>query len=70
MLYEVITLVKETDYAIDEKARTAVLTDDGIAKVEKLLGVDNLYEPDQMETLHHVHQALKAHTLFQRDVES
>jgi preprotein translocase subunit SecA len=62
-------LVKETDFTIDEKARTAVLTEEGIAKVEKLLGVANLYEPDQMDTLHHVHQALKAHTLFQRDVD-
>jgi preprotein translocase subunit SecA len=62
-------LVKESDYTIDEKAHTAVLTEEGIAKVEKLLGVENLYEPDQMDTLHHVHQALKAHTLFQRDVE-
>ncbi|MDP3939098.1 MAG: preprotein translocase subunit SecA [Deltaproteobacteria bacterium] len=62
-------LVKETDYVIDEKARTASLTDEGIAKVEKILGIENLYEPDQMETLHHVHQGLKAHTLFHRDVE-
>ncbi len=62
-------LVKETDFSLDEKARTAVLTEEGIAKVEKLLGVANLYEPDQMDTLHHVHQALKAHTLFQRDVD-
>ncbi len=62
-------LVKETDYTIDEKSRAAVLTEEGIAKVEQLLGVENLYEPDQMDTLHHVHQALKAHTLFQRDVD-
>jgi preprotein translocase subunit SecA len=62
-------LVKETDFTLDEKARAAVLTEEGIGKVEKLLGVANLYEPDQMDTLHHVHQALKAHTLFQRDVD-
>ena len=62
-------LVKEADYTIDEKARTAVLSEEGIAKVEKLLGVENLYEPDQMDTLHHVHQALKAHTLFQNEVD-
>jgi len=62
-------LVKETDYTIDEKSRAAILTEEGIAKVERLLGVENLYEPDQMDTLHHVHQALKAHTLFQCDVD-
>ncbi len=55
------------DYFIDEKLRTATLTEDGIAKVEKLLGVENLYELGNMDLIHHVHQALKAHTLFQRD---
>ena len=57
------------DYTIDEKAKTATLTEDGVAKVEKLLGVENLYEPSNIELLHHVNQALKAHALFKRDVD-
>ncbi|HEY3174657.1 MAG TPA: preprotein translocase subunit SecA [Candidatus Polarisedimenticolia bacterium] len=62
-------LVKEADYTIDEKARTVTLTDEGIEKAERALGVGNLYEPSNMETLHHVNQALRAHTLFKRDVD-
>jgi preprotein translocase subunit SecA len=57
------------DYTIDEKAKSATLTEEGILKVEKLLGVDNLYEPGNMIMLHHVNQALKAHTLFKKDVD-
>src|SRR5271157_177518 len=62
-------LHKETHYTIDEKARSVVLTEEGVAKVEKALSVSNLYDPSQMETLHHVTQALKAHTLFKKDVD-
>jgi len=62
-------LKKEEDYTIDEKARSAVLTEDGVAKAENLLDVDNLYDPKYIELLHHVNQALKAHTLFKRDVD-
>ncbi len=62
-------LRKDVHYTIDEKARSVVLTEDGIARVEKALGVSNLYDPAQMETLHHVNQALKAHTLFKKDVD-
>ncbi len=62
-------LKKEVDFSIDEKARSAVMTDDGIAKAEKALGVDNLYDPKSIELLHHINQALKAHTLFKRDVD-
>ncbi|MBI5167525.1 MAG: preprotein translocase subunit SecA [candidate division NC10 bacterium] len=57
------------DYIVDEKARTASLTEQGITKVERLLSVKNLYDPSRMDLLHHVHQALKAHTLFKRDVD-
>ncbi|HKK01597.1 MAG TPA: preprotein translocase subunit SecA [Desulfuromonadales bacterium] len=57
------------DYTVDEKLRTATLTEEGVAKVERLLGVENLYEPSNIETLHHVNQALKAHALFKRDVD-
>ncbi len=62
-------LRKEQHYTIDEKARSVVLTEEGVARVEKSLGVANLYDPAQMETLHHVNQALKAHTLFKKDVD-
>ncbi len=62
-------LVKEKHYTVDEKARQVLLTDDGVEKVESLLGIKNLYDITNIETLHHVNQALKAHVLFQRDVD-
>ncbi|MGE5855359.1 MAG: DEAD/DEAH box helicase, partial [Syntrophaceae bacterium] len=62
-------LKKEKDYSIDEKARTVVLTEEGVARVEKSLKVENLFDPRNIELLHHVNQALKAHTLFKRDVD-
>jgi preprotein translocase subunit SecA len=62
-------LKKEDDYTIDEKARSVVLTEDGVAHAEKLLDVDNLYDPKYIELLHHVNQGLKAHTLFKKDVD-
>ena len=55
------------DYTVDEKHRSAALTEEGIAKVEKLLGCGNLYQPENWTILHHVQQALKAHVLFLRD---
>ncbi len=57
------------DYTIDEKLRTATLTEEGVSKVERILGIKNLYDPAEISTLHHVNQALKAHTLFKRDVD-
>lgn len=62
-------LQKDIHYTLDEKARSVVLTEEGMARVERSLGVGNLYDPAQMETLHHVNQALKAHTLFKNDVD-
>jgi preprotein translocase subunit SecA len=63
-------LKKEEDYKIDEKARSVMMTEDaGIPKVERLLQVDNLYDPRNIEILHHVNQGLKAHVLFKRDVD-
>ena len=62
-------LVSEKDYTVDEKARSSVLTEEGVAKAEKFLKVENLYDPKYIELLHHVNQALKAHTLFKRDVD-
>ncbi len=55
------------DYQIEEKSHTAFLTEEGVTHVERLLRVDNLYDPRNIEILHHVNQALKAHTLFKRD---
>src|SRR5882724_2194419 len=55
------------DYTVDEKHRSTALTEEGIAKVEKLLGCGNLYQPENWSILHHVQQALKAHVLFHRD---
>ncbi|HKN83438.1 MAG TPA: hypothetical protein VJW17_08375, partial [Pyrinomonadaceae bacterium] len=58
---------KTGDYVVDEKAHTAVLTEEGVDKAERLLGVGNLYDPSNMELLHCVEQALKAHTLYRKD---
>ncbi len=55
------------DYIVDEKAHAAALTEEGVAKAEKLLSCPNLYDPSNIETLHAVQQALRAHTLYQRD---
>jgi preprotein translocase subunit SecA len=57
------------DYTIDEKHRTAALTEEGVLNVEKLLGLNNLYDPANIEFNHHVQQALRAHVLYQRDRE-
>lgn len=62
-------LQKDIDYTIDEKAKAAILTEEGNIKVERLLGAGNLYDPANIELVHHVLQALKAHTLFKRDVD-
>ncbi len=62
-------LSKTTHYTIDEKSRTAALTEEGVAKVEALIKVDNLYDPRYIELVHHVNQALKAHAIFKRDVD-
>ncbi|MBY0273891.1 preprotein translocase subunit SecA [Candidatus Binatia bacterium] len=60
---------EEGDYAVDEKMKSAILTEQGIARCEELLGIDNLYDPGHIDTLHHVNQALRAHALFERDVD-
>ena len=62
-------LEKTGDYIVDEKAKTVTLTEGGMAHAEKLLGVQNLWDPSNMDVLHHVNQGLRAHTLFQRDVD-
>jgi preprotein translocase subunit SecA len=58
---------KTGDYVVDERQHTAVLTEEGVDKAERLLGVGNLYDPANMELLHCVEQALKAHTLYRLD---
>ncbi|MEA5088687.1 DEAD/DEAH box helicase, partial [Solidesulfovibrio sp.] len=62
-------LRKETDFTVDEKARTVLLTDDGVARMEQVLKIDNLYDAANITFQHHVLQALKAHHIFQRDVD-
>jgi preprotein translocase subunit SecA len=62
-------LKPEHDYTIEEKTKTAALTEDGNVRVEKLLGVDNLYDPDNMDLVHHVVKALQAYALYKRDVD-
>ncbi|HVE55666.1 MAG TPA: preprotein translocase subunit SecA [Pyrinomonadaceae bacterium] len=61
------TKVTTGDYLLDEKNHSAVLTEAGVTKAEKLLGVANLYDPANMEMLHCVEQSLKAHTLYKKD---
>ena len=56
-------------YTIDEKAKTAMLTDEGVARCEELLGLDNLFDPANITAQHHVLQSLKAHQVFKRDVD-
>jgi preprotein translocase subunit SecA len=62
-------LRRDVDYQVDEKARTVNLTEEGVEKAEKLLNVGNLFEPQNMDWVHHIYQALKAHLLFKRDVD-
>jgi preprotein translocase subunit SecA len=61
-------LKRDVDYTVDEKAHAAMLTDLGVERVEKLLGLKNLYDPGNIAYNHHVTQALRAHTLYKRDV--
>jgi len=62
-------LQREKHFTIEEKSKTASLTEEGNSKVEELLGIDNLYDPQHIEILHHVNKALLAHHLYRRDVE-
>jgi preprotein translocase subunit SecA len=60
-------LVPDQDYSLDEKTRSVTLTDAGVENVQRRLGVANLYDPSEVESLHHVEQGLRAHTLYKRD---
>jgi preprotein translocase subunit SecA len=73
-LYGVINKVipqleKEKHYTVDEKAKSAVLTEDGIVRVQEILNIGNLYDVRNIEVLHHVNQSLRAHTLFKNEVD-
>ena len=73
LYYQINSLIprlsKDTHYTIDEKARSAILSEEGVTKAENLLKVDNIFDPKNIELLHHINQALKAHSLFKRDVD-
>src|SRR5438270_1355585 len=62
-------LIQEIDYTIDEKHRQATLTEEGFAKCERLLGLANMSDPANIDVMHHVYQALRAHTLYKKDVD-
>lgn len=62
-------LKRDVHFTMEEKSKTASLTDEGNAKVEELLKIGNLYDPEHIELLHHIYQGLKAHYLYRRDVE-
>jgi preprotein translocase subunit SecA len=62
-------MIRDVDFTVDEKSRTVVMTDAGVEKMERKLGVRNLYEPEAIETLHHVEQALRAHHLYRNEVD-
>lgn len=66
LIYE---LKRDRDFIVDEKLRSAYLTEDGVSRIERLINVDNLYDPRHVDLLHHINQALKAHYLFKRDVD-
>jgi preprotein translocase subunit SecA len=62
-------LIRDIDYTLDEKLRATTLTEEGVSKCERLLNLGNLYDAANMEITHHVYQGLRAHTLFERDVD-
>jgi preprotein translocase subunit SecA len=64
---KVAAKLRDDDYVLDEKRRSVALTDDGVDKIQKLLGVKNLYSPDYVRSVYHIDQALRAQTLFKRD---
>lgn len=60
-------LVKDKHFETDEKRKTVILTDEGVEKIQKILGIDNLYGSENIRTIYHLQQALRAHALFHRD---
>jgi len=66
---KIIPKLNESHYTVEEKSHTAVLTDDGVVEVQKILNIENLFDIQNMDKLHHINQALRAHTLFHKDKE-
>lgn len=64
---KVAARLEEKDYILDEKRKSVALSDDGIEKVEKMLGIKNIYRPENVRSVYHMDQALRAQTLFKRD---
>lgn len=62
-------LKPENDFKLDEKLKTVVLTEQGSQKAEKLLGIDNLYNPSNIQVVHHINQAIRAHYFFKKEVD-
>jgi preprotein translocase subunit SecA len=62
-------MIRDVDFTVDEKSRTVVMSDAGVEKMEQKLGIRNLYDPEQIEWLHHVEQALRAHHLYRNEVD-
>jgi preprotein translocase subunit SecA len=67
--YDNVDLAKGYDYLVDEKNHSVVLTEEGVQKAEKILGVKNIYDDLQSEWVHHITQAIRSHNLYRRDVE-
>ncbi len=63
------SMIRDVDFTVDEKTRTVVMSDAGVSKMEQKLGIKNLYDPEQIEWLHHVEQALRAHHLYRNEVD-
>ena len=63
------SMIRDVDFTVDEKTRTVVMSDAGVEKMEQKLGIQNLYDPEQIEWLHHVEQALRAHHLYRNEVD-
>jgi len=63
------SMMRDVDFTVDEKTRTVVMTDSGVEKMEQKLAIQNLYDPEQIEWLHHVEQALRAHHLYKNEVD-
>ncbi len=62
-------LQRDADYTVDEKLKNAILTDEGVAHTERLLGIDDLSDPEHGDLMHHLHQALRAHAVYKKDVD-
>jgi len=70
LINKLIPQLKEgTDYEVNEKDRNATLTEEGVAHIERIMKIENLYDNKHIDIIHHINQALKAHTVFHKDVD-